>query len=135
MTRLMFSFVFILLTMAASCQEATDAGKSKQAGSKVNATLSLEQFKAKLDGKKNYILVDVRTPEEFGEGHIEGARNIDVQNGETFDAEFNKLDTKKTVLLYCRSGKRSRKAADKLEAMGFRKVYDLKGGFLAWENE
>ena len=77
-------------------------------------------------------LYDVRTPEEYNLGHINGAVNIDYKNEEIFYESFEKLDKSKPVYLYCRSGNRSKKSADILIELGFTKVYDLKGGFIEW---
>lgn len=78
-------------------------------------------------------LIDVRTPLEFNSGHISGAKNIDFYSGK-FNIEFNKLNKEKPVFLYCRSGNRSRQAANKLLNMGFTEIYDLEGGYLNWTN-
>ncbi len=74
-------------------------------------------------------LIDVRTQEEFNTGHVEEAENIDFYS-EKFNDKFNKLDKQKPIYIYCRSGSRSKKAATKLSAMGFKKIYDLEGGYL-----
>lgn len=79
-------------------------------------------------------LVDVRTPEERLEGYIENSQNIDY-NSPTFDADILKLDKNKPVILYCKSGGRSSKCAEKLKEAGFVKIYDLKGGITQWEFE
>ena len=81
---------------------------------------------------KNVQLFDVRTKEEYNLGHIEGSINIDFKNQKNFNQFFGKLDKKKPVYLYCRSGNRSKKSADILLEMGFSEVYDLKGGFIEW---
>ena len=83
--------------------------------------------------KNDVQLVDVRTPREFHGGHIARAVNIDYFQGAAFEEAFEKMDRKKPVYLYCRSGNRSLKAANRLIAMGFEKVYDLKGGILRWK--
>ncbi|MCW5515482.1 rhodanese-like domain-containing protein [Muriicola sp. Z0-33] len=77
-------------------------------------------------------LVDVRTPKEYNEGHIPNAVNIDYYNSPEFIKQFKKLDPDKPLFLYCRSGARSLKSARRLIDMGFKKVYDLKGGYLQW---
>jgi rhodanese-related sulfurtransferase len=77
-------------------------------------------------------VVDVRTPEEYAGGHIENAVNIDV-NSDSFASEVSKLDKEKPVLVYCRSGKRSLTAAEKLREMGFTRIVNLEGGMLGWE--
>lgn len=84
---------------------------------------------------KEVQLVDVRTAQEFNEGAIETALNIDFFQQKNFDTEFEKLDKDQPVYLYCRSGNRSHKAAVKLEAMGFSEIYDLKGGYMNWKKQ
>ena len=83
--------------------------------------------------QKNIQLVDVRTPREFKAGHINKAINIDLFQPSNFKLAFEKLNKNKPVYLYCRSGSRSKKAAQKVLDMGFEKVYDLKGGFMHWD--
>lgn len=82
---------------------------------------------------KNVQLVDVRTANEYGSGHIKNAKNIDFFKAASFTKSFEKLDNTKPIYLYCRSGARSQKAARKLIAMGFSNIYDLKGGYSAWD--
>jgi len=79
------------------------------------------------------VLVDVRTPEEFGTGHLQGAQNIDFRAAD-FEAQINKLDPNKTVFLYCASGGRSEEAAALLTRKGFKSVREMKGGIIAWRN-
>ena len=77
------------------------------------------------------IILDVRTPEEFNEGHIENALNIDIY-GEEFAAKILKLDPNKSYGVYCRSGKRSLDASNFMEASGFTSIHHLKNGILSW---
>ena len=81
---------------------------------------------------KNILLIDVRTSEEYKEGHIEGAINIDFYQENVFNSFFKKIDNTKPVYIYCRSGNRSRKTSNKLIEMGFVKIYDLKDGYVSW---
>ena len=83
---------------------------------------------------KGYTIIDVRTSEEFEEGHIEGALNINVKS-EEFVSEIENLTKSDTLLVYCRSGRRSLYAAQVMVSFGFQKIYDLEGGFLNWESE
>lgn len=76
-------------------------------------------------------LLDVRTPEEFAEGHLAGARNIDIFNNHFVDDATAVLDPARPVAVYCRSGKRSADAARLLSEKGYR-VTNLNGGILAW---
>jgi len=80
----------------------------------------------------NVQLVDVRTPKEYNDGHIRNSINIDYYNTPEFLEFFKKLDMEKPLYIYCRSGARSLKAAQRLVNMGFNKIYDLKGGFMRW---
>jgi phage shock protein E len=74
------------------------------------------------------VLIDVRTPEEFSEGHIAGAMNIDVQSP-TFDSEIASLDKSVTYALYCRSGNRSGIAAGKMSDAGFISILNAQVGY------
>tara|TARA_B110000459_G_scaffold55053_1_gene61748 strand:- start:11005 stop:11508 length:504 start_codon:yes stop_codon:yes gene_type:complete len=89
-------------------------------------------FKIKLDNDANVILLDVRTPEELAQsGNIKGAKNHDFY-AEDFKSNIDAMDRETPVMLYCRSGGRSGKAAAMLKEMGFKQVYDLNGGYTAW---
>ena len=79
-------------------------------------------------------LVDVRTPEETAEGIIEGAQNIDFRDPD-FETYINKLDKNKPIVVYCGAGGRSGKTSELLEELGFKKIYDLTGGYTQWEAE
>ena len=83
---------------------------------------------------EGYTILDVRTPEEFEEGHIQGAQNINVKD-DTFIIAIQKLSPSDTLLVYCRSGRRSLYAAQVMVSLGFQKIYDLEGGFLNWKKE
>ncbi|MDA9128197.1 rhodanese-like domain-containing protein [Flavobacteriaceae bacterium] len=97
------------------------------------SVLNKNQFAEAIQGKK-VVLVDVRTPEEYSEGFIEGAINIDYFNQQSFIKQISALDKKEPVYLYCRSGNRSMKAARQLVSLGFENVYDLAGGYMAWSS-
>ena len=76
-------------------------------------------------------LIDVRTPGEFAEGHIENAKNIDFYSA-NFDLQIDALDKSIPVILYCKSGGRSAKCVSKLNLKGFKVIYDLQGGINHW---
>jgi rhodanese-related sulfurtransferase len=82
----------------------------------------------------NIQLIDVRTSEEFSEGHIENAVNIDV-TADDFDAKVASLDKEKPVMVYCKSGGRSAKASARLKELGFKTITDLEGGITNWKSE
>jgi len=76
------------------------------------------------------VVLDVRTEGEFSEGYIPRAINMEI--GEMSEEEIEKLDKEKTYLLYCRSGGRSSRAAQMLDFLGFKNVYNLEGGYMEW---
>ena len=76
-------------------------------------------------------LVDVRTPEEYAEGHILNSINIDFL-GPNFEFDIKKLDKNSPIIVYCQRGSRSALSALKLRSNSFVKVYDLEGGFYKW---
>ena len=90
--------------------------------------MSKEAFKVAISSK-TVQLIDVRTPEEYIDGHIEGALNINVQD-QNFAKQISKLDKTKPVYIYCRSGSRSQMAASEMKAMGFESIIDLKDGYM-----
>ncbi len=101
-----------------------------------NLTLDLspENFSKELK-KQNVILIDVRRPEEFNEGHIKNAKLLPVQ--ELSEEKIDELGVKKDddILLYCRSGGRSGHALHMLDAAGYKHVRHLDGGILAWQEK
>ncbi len=77
-------------------------------------------------------IVDVRTPQEFGSGHLDGALNMDI-SAPKFAENIARLDKNKPVYVYCAVGGRSASASNYLVKQGFAKVYDLSGGISAWQ--
>lgn len=96
----------------------------------VAAPVKIEQAEKQLAGGAQ--LLDVRTKEEWDEGHLKGATLITVTEEGFLDKAKAALDPKKGVVVYCRSGGRSAKAAAQLRSAGFT-VYDLDGGITAWK--
>jgi rhodanese-related sulfurtransferase len=80
------------------------------------------------------VILDVRTPGEFAEGYIEGARMIDFQGG-SFETEIASLDKDVTYAVYCRSGNRSGQAVKIMQDAGFLKLFNLEGGVIDWANQ
>ena len=92
--------------------------------------VSPAEFKEKLVGQ---VLVDIRTPQEFSQGYIEGSVNVNLFDA-NFLTEMAKFDKTKPIFLYCRSGNRTSSAAAKLAKEGFLEIYDLQGGISNWVN-
>ncbi len=84
------------------------------------------------DKKDGPIIIDIRTSDEFTEGHLKGARQIDFLE-EGFAEKVSKLDRNRPYLIHCRSGGRSSRSLALWKKMKFKKVYHLDGGILAWE--
>ncbi len=96
-------------------------------------SLKADAFAAKLEQTPGAILLDVRTPGEFGSGSIKDAQNIDF-NAKEFKTRIAALDKSKPYFVFCLSGGRSKDAADYMRQNGFGEVYDMKGGLLAWKD-
>jgi phage shock protein E len=97
----------------------------------VNIDVNVADFELIMDTIPNGLLLDVRTDNEFAQGHLRGAQQIDFYRDDFADA-LEKLDKDQPVFIYCRSGNRSGKAAKLMKAMGFSAVYNLEGGIGAW---
>ena len=105
----------ILLTCNEPVQDST-----------VNKKITATEYKQKHVNTKEAVLVDVRTPAEFTEGHLQKALNSDYRNGQ-FEEDLQHWDKSKTYYLYCASGNRSGKAAKLLEEAGFKTIYNIGG--------
>ena len=99
-----------------------------------DGVITAEEFKKGLTDLAEVQLIDVRTPEEFEEGHLSGAQNLNYFD-DNFDEQIAQLDQNKPIYLYCKSGGRSGKAYKKLKDLGFSEVYDLKGGYSEWPDK
>lgn len=94
--------------------------------------VSQEEFK-KLMKDQNAQIVDVRTANEVAQGKIQGSINIDYFKSNFIEMASGKLDKNKPVLVYCAAGGRSASAAKDLKKAGFKKVFDLEGGYDNWK--
>ncbi len=133
MKKLLIVILVIGVILAGGCAEvaAPEQGASAQNIENVTpqeASTSIQDNK----GNPDFVILDVRTPEEFAEGYVEDAILIDFYS-ESFRSEVNALDKNKTYLIYCRSGNRSGKALKIMEELGFTEVYNISGGMLEWK--
>lgn len=123
--------------LACNPTEAQEQGQQSEATQQAETdyrVLSVADYKKEMQDS-NVLIVDVRTPQEYGNGHIEGAINVNVLDT-NFPAEVKaKVEMGKQVMIYCRSGKRSARASRIMKDLGYPVIYDLKGGYLAWERE
>ncbi|WP_035479173.1 rhodanese-like domain-containing protein [Gelidibacter mesophilus] len=121
MKRIVFIFIIMSALFLTGCKDDMDGEINVVTPEEMQALMELEDVQ----------LVDVRTPKERQDGFIKNSQNIDF-NSPTFDEDILKLDKNKPVILYCRSGGRSAKCAEKLREAGFVKIYDLQGGITQW---
>lgn len=124
------AIAMVLMVNMASCQSSNTG---KNANTAVQ-TVSVTDFATKLTSATDAQLVDVRTPEEYAEGHLKNALNINFNSGD-FAQQISKLDKKKAVYVYCRSGGRSGSAVRQMQEMGFTEIYNMDGGILSWKGE
>ncbi|KLT70956.1 MULTISPECIES: thioredoxin domain-containing protein [unclassified Flavobacterium] len=96
--------------------------------------ISPKVFAEKIKTTENPQILDVRTPDEFASEHIDNAINVNW-NDEDFATKAATYDKSKPVFVYCLSGGRSKKAAAKLNELGFTTVYELEGGIMSWNAE
>ncbi len=120
---LMRKTLFILFSLMLTVSLFTGAQTVKQ--------LDAQAFETKLKATKGPILLDVRTPAEYAGGHITGAIELDYYSND-FKARANKLDKTQPVFVYCASGVRSNAAVGVLTDLGFKEIYDLRGGIRSW---
>ncbi|CAN5653831.1 rhodanese-like domain-containing protein [soil metagenome] len=92
--------------------------------------ISVHKFRDMIDDEK-YVILDVRTEDEFKEGHLENSQLIDFYS-DNFRDELAKLDKDKEYLVYCHSGGRSGKCMNMMGELGFKNVYNMAGGILDW---
>lgn len=96
----------------------------------------IEAYELIVENESNpeFIILDVRTPEEYGEYRIENARNMNY-NSNNFKDELLKLEKNGSYLVYCRSGRRSSNAVKEMDKLGFRDVKNISGGILKWNKK
>jgi len=120
---------------ATACSSGTTSSSATGAGTAAAASgshVSAADFQAAI-AKPGVTVIDVRTPAEFASGHIEGAKNIDIE-GADFATQILALDKAGTYAVYCHSGRRSGLALTDMANAGFTNIYDLDGGIGSWSN-
>ena len=93
--------------------------------------ISAKDFNKMIKNDKSAIVIDVRTPEEFNNGHLRNSLNVNWFD-ENFDENLKIFNKDLPVFVYCLSGGRSSKANEKIQSLGFKNVYELDGGILEW---
>ena len=139
------TFFFLSVLLFAGCSSKdTSSGETVEESTEQSAEetkpeafvrfIDVPFAKGLIASNKNLMLIDVRTPEENAEGGIDNSSVVDVESDD-FEEKIAEFPRDTTYLVYCRSGKRSTRAVNKMSEMGFTRLYMLKGGFLAWEEE
>jgi rhodanese-related sulfurtransferase len=85
-------------------------------------------------GNPDFVLIDIRTPEEFESGRIAGATNINYHS-ESFSADLDKLDKSKTYMIYCRTGRRTSDTVGIMVRLGFTTIYRINGDITRWKSQ
>jgi rhodanese-related sulfurtransferase len=119
-TTLKLSILVLVTILSMSCNTKSQSDAIK--------VLTPTEFKQK---SVKQTIIDIRAPQEFSEGHIEGAVNINYFDDNFLD-QMAKYDKNQPIFIYCRSGNRTESASKKAADFGFKEIYDLEGGILYW---
>lgn len=122
-----------LLMVAAIAVFFNSCSTGQTEGNAVFELINAADFAKKMNEKSDAPIVDVRTPGEYAEGHIENSLNFNW-NGSDFESQIATLDKSQPVFVYCMSGGRSASAVSKMEELGFEEVYELDGGMISWRS-
>jgi rhodanese-related sulfurtransferase len=124
------ALAFVAVSMVAAGSETAEQKSGNPEGAK---EIQAREARSLIEQRKSdgLVILDVRTAMEFGDGHINGAVNVDYK-AEDFREKLSALDTSATYVVYCRSGRRSTEATEIMEEMGFTDIYHLEDGVLGW---
>jgi rhodanese-related sulfurtransferase len=128
--------IFLILIFACTLAQAqVKPVKQIVAEAKSNIVqISVDELKKKIESREKFMLIDVRTKEEYLAGHIEGS--VWIPRGELeFDIQKLTNDPEVEIIIYCRGGGRSALAVGALNNIGYEKVFNLDGGFKKWATE
>jgi rhodanese-related sulfurtransferase len=129
----------LLLSACSSTSPSAAPGQSADlqtsvlsAGKTLLSPAEVQSLLQNTDPARPLQVLDVRTPQEFQSGCLEGAREIDLNSGD-FESSLSTLDKNATYLVYCRSGRRSADAVQRMKNLGFGDIVELEGGISAWQ--
>lgn len=123
--KLLSLIVLVATISVAACQQKASSEDD------VKVVLSPAEFETKVSETKEAIVLDVCTPNEFGQQHINNAVNINY-HADGFETHLEQMDKEKPYFVYCWAGSRSAKAAKLMRDIGFKHVFELKGGIVNW---
>lgn len=121
----------LMITAIAVFFNSCSTGQTE--GNGIFELMDAANFSSKMNEKSDAPIVDVRTPGEYAEGHIEHSLNFDW-NGANFEKQISDLDKSQPVFVYCLGGGRSAATVEKMQELGFKEVYELDGGMMAWRS-
>jgi phage shock protein E len=139
MEKVMKSFLWIglvslmLFVLIAQCKKVKNSSDNAGVFTELSP-VEAQQVIGQLANDKNFVLIDVRTPDEFNAGHIAGAMNLNFHDP-GFRNSLNSLDKTKTYMIYCRSGNRSGQTFNLMKSLPFHHVYHIIGGIIAWQRD
>ena len=133
MKKLLLISVALLIILFAACGNNNTKKDAESGGNAMYEQISPEDAKRIMDSGEEYILLDVREQNEYDEGHIKGAVLIPYTEIED-RAESELLNKNEQILVYCRSGRRSKIAAESLVRLGYTNVKEF-GGIIDWRYE
>ncbi len=150
-TLLSLLILFLTLIVLIGCLNKQQSSKTENQKSqvKIGTMESASDFQSKCitidpkvayeiikknSGNKNFVIIDVRQPNEYNEGHIRNAILINYYS-KNFKEEIAKLDRNKTYVIYCRSGSRSGRTLKLMKQLQFKRVYNIYGGIMNWKRE
>ena len=122
--------IFVLAIFAASL--LSSCAQSDKQTSKVTDA-SVESFEKGIKSNPDAVILAVRTPEEYNEGHIKGAININYYSDDFAEQVNSKIDKNKPVYVYCKAGSRSAKSCEIMKDVGFLNLTNLDNGFDSWK--
>jgi len=135
MQAVVVSILLMAVMVAGGCTAGTEEVPAGETLAQTIEDITVQKASEMIEkrrGDADFAIIDVRTPEEFAEGHIEGAVPVNFRDDDFRDM-VGELDRDKTHLIYCRSGARSVGARDVMAELGFREIYNMLNGILGWE--
>ena len=127
------SFAMMIALLSCNAQQQENASGTEQSVQQsLYSDVSNEEAKVLINGRPDLQIIDVRTDGEVAQGIIDGAVQIDISKP-SFERELAELDKNAPVLVYCRSGGRSKTAQNRMKDMGFKEVHNLRNGYSQWK--
>ena len=132
-----FLLMFIGFAMASGCLQDEADPSQADSTTQIIENITPSQAFALIEANQksaDFVVLDVRTTEEFSEGHIGNATNLDYYS-DAFRKDLGALDKDKAYLIYCRSSNRTRNSLDIMKELQFKEVYNMLGGIIRWEED